>query len=55
MLLPCITMPLVEVPRVDGTNFVSSNSQMFSYLREMNPQVRWMVDVDFSHTLENCL
>jgi hypothetical protein len=27
---------------------------MPSYLREMNPQVWWMVDVDFSHALEDC-
>jgi hypothetical protein len=36
--IPCITMPSVEVPRFDGTNFVSWKSQMFSYLHEMNPQ-----------------
>jgi hypothetical protein len=27
---------------------------MSSYLHEMNPQVWWMVDVEFSHALENC-
>jgi hypothetical protein len=27
---------------------------MSSYLREMNPQVWWMVDVDLSHALEDC-
>jgi hypothetical protein len=27
---------------------------MSSYLREMNPQVRWMVDVGLSHALEDC-
>jgi hypothetical protein len=44
----------VEVPRFDGTNFVSWKSQMSSYLCEMNPQVYWMVDVGFSHALEDC-
>jgi hypothetical protein len=27
---------------------------MSSYLCEKNPQVWWMVDVGFSHTLEDC-
>jgi hypothetical protein len=27
---------------------------MSSYLREMNPQVWWMVDIGLSHTLEDC-
>jgi hypothetical protein len=27
---------------------------MPSYLRGMNPQVWWMVDVELSHTLEDC-
>jgi hypothetical protein len=27
---------------------------MSSYLCEMNPQVWWMVDIDFSHALEDC-
>jgi hypothetical protein len=27
---------------------------MSSYLHEMNPQVWWMVDVSFSHDLEDC-
>jgi hypothetical protein len=27
---------------------------MSSYLREMNPQVWWMVDIGISHTLEDC-
>jgi hypothetical protein len=39
MLLPCITIPSVEVPHIDGTNFVSWKSQMSSYLCEINPQV----------------
>jgi hypothetical protein len=54
MSLPCITMPSVDVPHFDGTNFVSWKSQMSSYLCEMNPQVWWMVDVDFSYALEDC-
>jgi hypothetical protein len=54
MLLPCITMPSVEVPRSNGTNFVSWKSQMSSHLCEINPQVWWMVDVGFSHALEDC-
>jgi hypothetical protein len=54
MSLPFITVPLVEVPHFDGTNFVLWKSQMSSYLREMNPQVWWMVDVGFSHALEDC-
>jgi hypothetical protein len=53
MSLACITMSLVEVPIFDGTNFVSWKSQMSSYLREMNPQVWWIVDVGFSHALED--
>jgi hypothetical protein len=54
MSLPCITMPSVEVPCFDGTNFVSWKSEMSCYLCEMNPQVWWMVDVGFSHALEDC-
>jgi hypothetical protein len=54
MSLPCITIPLVEVPHFDGTNFVSWKSQMSSYLRKMNLQVWWMVYVGFSHALEDC-
>ena len=54
MSLPIIAMPSVEVPRFDGTNFVSWKFQMSSYLCEMNPQVWWMVDVGFSHALEDC-
>jgi hypothetical protein len=54
MSLPCITVPSVEVPHFDGTNFVSWKSQMPSYLREMNPQVWWMVDVGLTHALEDC-
>jgi hypothetical protein len=52
MSLPCITIPSVEVPHFDGT--VSWKSQMSSYLREMNPQVWWMVDVGFSHAWLDC-
>jgi hypothetical protein len=44
----------VEVPHFDGNDFVSWKSQMSSYLREMNPQVWWMVDIGLSHTLEDC-
>jgi hypothetical protein len=54
MSLPCITIPSVEVPYFDGNDLVSWKSQMPSYLREMNPQVWWMVDIDISHTLEDC-
>jgi hypothetical protein len=54
MSLPCITVLLVQVPHFDGTNFVSRNSQMSSYLCEMNPIVWWMVDVGLSHALEDC-
>jgi hypothetical protein len=39
MSLHCITIPSVEVPQFDGTDFVSWKSQMSSYLCEMNPQV----------------
>jgi hypothetical protein len=27
---------------------------MSSYLGEMNPQVLWIVDIGFSHALEDC-
>jgi endo-1,4-beta-mannosidase len=54
MSLACITKPLVEVPHFDRTNFVSWKSQMSSYLREMNPQIWWMVDVGFFYALEDC-
>jgi hypothetical protein len=47
-------MPSVEVPHFNGTNFVSWKYQISSYLREMNYQVWWMVDVGLSHTLEDC-
>jgi hypothetical protein len=53
MPLPCITIPLVEVPHFDENDFVSWKSQMSSYLREMNHQVWWMVDIGLSHTLED--
>jgi hypothetical protein len=54
MLILCITLPSVEVPYFDGTNFVSWKSQTSSNLREMNSQVWWMVDVGISHALEDC-
>jgi hypothetical protein len=54
MPLPCITIPLVEVPHFDRNDFVSWKSQMSTYLCEINPQVWWMVDVGLSHALENC-
>jgi hypothetical protein len=54
MSLPCIIIPLVEVPHFNGNDFVSHKSQISSYLREMNPQVWWMVDIGISHTLEDC-
>jgi hypothetical protein len=54
MSLSCITIPSVEVPHSDGTNFVSLKYQMSSYLREMNPHVWWMVDISLSHALEDC-
>jgi hypothetical protein len=54
MLLPFITIHLVEVPHFDGNDFVSWKSQMSSYLRKMNPQVWWMVDIVLSHTLDDC-
>jgi hypothetical protein len=54
MLLPCITMLSVEIPCFNGTNFVSWKSPTSSYLREMNPQVWWIVDVVFSHALDDC-
>jgi hypothetical protein len=55
MSLPCITLPTVEEHHFDGTNSVSWESKMSSYLREMNPQVLWMVDIGISHTLEDSL
>jgi hypothetical protein len=54
MSLSCVTVPSVVVPHFDGTNFVLWKSQMSSYLREINPQVWWMVDVGLSHALEDC-
>jgi hypothetical protein len=39
MLLPCITIPSVELPHFNRNEFVSLKSQMSTYLREMNPQV----------------
>jgi hypothetical protein len=53
MSLTCITISSVEVPHFDGNDFVSCKSQMYSHLREMNPQVWWMVDIRFSHILED--
>jgi hypothetical protein len=44
----------VEVPHFNGTNFVLWKSQISSYLREINPQVWWMVDVGISQALEDC-
>jgi hypothetical protein len=55
MSLPCISIPSVEVPYFDRNDFVSWKSQMSSYLCEMNHQVWWMVDVNLSHALEDCL
>jgi hypothetical protein len=54
MSLPCITIPSVEVPHLDGNDFVSWKYQMSPYLHEMNPKVWQMVDISFSHTLEDC-
>jgi hypothetical protein len=54
MSLPCITIPSGEVPHFDGIDFVSWKYQMSSYLREMNPQVWWMVYIGLSHALEDC-
>jgi hypothetical protein len=54
MPLPYIIIPSVELPYFDGNDFVSWKSQISSYLCEMNPQVWWMVDIDLSHTLEDC-
>jgi hypothetical protein len=54
MSLPYITIPSVELPHLDGNDFVSWKSQMSSYLREINHQVWWMVDIGLSHTLEDC-
>jgi hypothetical protein len=50
MSLTYITIPLVEVPHFNGNDFVLWKSQISSYLREMNPQVWWMVDIGLSHT-----
>jgi hypothetical protein len=54
MLLPCIIIPSVEVAHFDGNNFVSWKYQISTYLREMDTQVCWMIDVGFSHALEDC-
>jgi hypothetical protein len=54
MLLSCITIHSMEVPHFEGNDFVSWKSQISTYLREMNPQVWWMVDVDLSHALNDC-
>jgi hypothetical protein len=54
MSLSCITIPSMEVSHFDGNDFVSWKSQMSSYLREMNSQVWWMIDIGLSHTLEDC-
>jgi hypothetical protein len=44
----------MEVPHFEGNDSVSWKSQISTYLREMNPQVWWMVDVDLSHALNDC-
>jgi hypothetical protein len=54
MSLTYIIIPSGEVPHFDGNDFVSRKYQMSSYLREMNPQVWWMVDICLSHALEDC-
>jgi hypothetical protein len=54
MSLSYITMPSVEVPHFNGTNFVLWKSHISSYLCEINPQVLWVVDVGFSHALKDC-
>jgi hypothetical protein len=54
MSLPCITITLVEVSHFDFHDFVSLKSQMSTYLREIHPQVWWVVDVGISHALEDC-
>jgi hypothetical protein len=54
MLLPCITIHSVEVPHFNENDFVSCKSQISTYLREMNHQVWWMIDVGISHALEDC-
>jgi hypothetical protein len=55
ILFPCITIPSLEVPHFNGNDFVSWKSQLSTYLREMNSQVWWMVDVGLSHALDDCL
>jgi hypothetical protein len=44
----------VEVPHFIENDFVSWKFQKSSYLREMNSQVWWMVDIYLSHTLKDC-
>jgi hypothetical protein len=44
----------VEVSHFDENDFVSWKSQMSSYLRGINSQVWWMVDIGLSHTVEDC-
>jgi hypothetical protein len=46
----------VEVPHFNGTSFVSWKYQISSYLREMNYQVWWIVDVGHQpQAQKNCL
>jgi hypothetical protein len=54
MSLSCITIPSGEVPYFNRNDFVSWKYQMSSYLREMNSQIWWMIDIGLSHALEHC-
>jgi hypothetical protein len=53
MFLLCITIPSVKVPHFNENDFVSWKSQISTYLREMNSQFWWMVDVGLCHALED--
>jgi hypothetical protein len=54
MSLSYISIPSVEVPHFNGNDFVLWKSQISIYLREINPQVWLMANVDLFHTLEDC-
>jgi hypothetical protein len=54
MSFSSITIHSVDVPYFIGNDFMSWKFQMSTYLCKMNYQVWWMVDVGFSHALNDC-
>nr|BAD35939.1 hypothetical protein [Oryza sativa Japonica Group] len=42
-----------DPPMFDGTNYAQWKIHMFSYFKAMSPKIWWIVDVGFSHALDD--